>query len=173
MCTRNPGVYPIFQPCSPFKTAYQVSRQPTCRSSQFVARTTGPGKLWTHPLGLQFVTRTSEAGQGTTITATCNVRNSIPMLSVSSNPTYCWICKSANVYDMTYYQQFMIIVLTILKYSFSVRNKKQFVQNSLQTNSQHNFQYRQESFHMLYKQQHSIMTVEWVRSHILQWNKRQ
>jgi len=74
---------------------------------------------------------------------------------------------------MTYYQQFMIIVLTILKYSFSVRNKKQFVQNSLQTNSQHNFQYRQESFHMLYKQQHSIMTVEWVRSHILQWNKHQ
>jgi len=26
MYTRNLGVYPIFQPCSPFKTAYQVSR---------------------------------------------------------------------------------------------------------------------------------------------------
>jgi len=97
MCTRNPGVYPIFQPCSPFKTAYQVSRQPTCLSSRFVARTTGPGKLWTHPLGLPFVTRTTEAGQGTTITATCKVRNSIPMLTIKSNPTYCWICKSANV----------------------------------------------------------------------------
>jgi len=72
MYTRNPGVYPVFQPCSPFKTAYQVSRQPTCLSSQFVARTTRSGKLWTHPLGLQFVTRTSEAGQGTTITTTCN-----------------------------------------------------------------------------------------------------
>ena len=92
MYTRNPGVYPIFQPCSPFKTAYQVSRQSTqsqMTKCRFVARTTRRGKLWTHPPGLQFVTRTSEAGQGTTITATCNVQNSIPMLSISSNPTYC------------------------------------------------------------------------------------
>jgi len=89
MYTQNPGVYPVFQPCSPFKTAYQVSRQPTCRSSQFVARTTRSGNLWTHPPGLPFVTRTSEAGQGTIATVTCKVRNAIPMLTIKSNPTYC------------------------------------------------------------------------------------
>jgi len=56
---------------------------------RFVARTTRPGKLWTHPLGLPFVTLTSEAGQGTIITATCNVQNSIPMLSIATNYDYC------------------------------------------------------------------------------------
>jgi len=47
--TRNSGVYPIFQPCSPFMTAYQVSRQSTqsqMTKCRFVARTTRSGNIW-------------------------------------------------------------------------------------------------------------------------------
>jgi len=39
--------------------------------------------------------------KGKAITATSKVQHLISILTIESNPTFCWTCKFTNIYDMT------------------------------------------------------------------------